>query len=74
MIRKGVPLSPEERTKIRHEWPFKEMSVGDVIDVELEDEWKEVRKYAHTFASKKGWKVTTKWLSKEGVGRIRRVK
>lgn len=74
MIKKDVPLSEEEKTKIRNEWPFKEMEIGDSIDVEIEDEWPEARKYAHMFASKKGWKVTTKWLPVEGIGRIRRIK
>lgn len=73
MIRYNVPVSPEERQQMRNRWPFKDMEVGGVIDVELKEEWPEAQKYAHTIASKKGWKITTNWLEQEDVGRIRRL-
>ena len=73
MIKKGVPVSEEEKKKHRNEWPFKDLEVGDVIDVELKEEWKEAQKYAHTVASKNGWKISAVWLSEEDVGRIRRL-
>lgn len=74
MIRKNVPVSKEERGKKRNRWPFKDMIVGDVIDVELANEWHEAQKYAHTYADKKGWKITANWLPDEDLGRIRRLK
>lgn len=70
-IKRNVPLSPEE--KIRKEWPFTSMEVNDVYDIKDKSEWPEASKYAHTCASKKGWKFHTTWMKKQKVGRIRRV-
>ena len=73
MIKKNVAVSTEEKKKHRNKWPFKDMDVGDVVDVELKEEWKEAQKYAHTIASKNKWKISAVWLEKEDCGRIRRL-
>lgn len=71
-VKRNVPLSPSE--KPRKHWPFADMKVTDVIDVQNKDDWRDSSRYAHTIAKRNNWKMATKWLKKENVGRIRRTK
>jgi hypothetical protein len=74
-LRSNVPLSSEELP--RKKWLFNQLKVGrGSIDIEDKSEWIFVQRQAHAYAAHKNprWKLFTRWLKEEGVGRIRRVK
>lgn len=71
-IKSNVPLTAEEQT--RQNWPLADMKVDDVIDIKDKSKWRNASRYAHAFGGNHKMKFSTKWLKKENVGRIRRVK
>lgn len=68
-IKKNVPVSAGETREV---WPFRNMAVGDCVEVTDRAQWERAQAYAHLLATRKGWKITTSWLKK--FGRVRRVK
>lgn len=71
-IKSNVPLADEEQS--RQTWPLANMKVGDVVDIKDKDKWRGASRYTHAFGGTHKMKFSTKWLKKENVGRIRRVK
>lgn len=71
-IKSNVPLAAEEQS--RQTWPLADMKVDDVVDIKDKSKWRNASRYAHAVGGKQDMKFSTKWLKKENVGRIRRVK
>lgn len=69
-VKNNVPIGDDEKIKMK--WPFHEMKVGSVVDVNDKTLWKRAQKTAHSISSKKNWTVTSLWMGH--YGRIRRVK
>lgn len=60
----------------RNDWSaILKMQAGTTVDVLIDSgyAWYNAQKRAHDIATRKGWKIVTKWIKKENVGCVKRV-
>ena len=56
-------------------WPFKDMRVNDVVEVDDQGLWNTAVKRAHSYAVHQTpeWRMACQWLADKGFGVIRRM-